>query len=236
MIKNIVFLLVCLSLAGCESTVKWQEEVKLSTGEIITIDREVRHEGGGAAWPQGQGSVPMEQIIRFRYPAQTGPLIEWRSTKLGPAGTYAELPLVLDLGVDKTWFIFTLHWPNEGCVQYVKYQFQNGAWAETLLREQQALLDQSNRDVTYQLRNGVWVKTPLREQQALLDQSYQALKLLTDDIETYPTNLFLAADSNEIEGLISLAEKTKENSSMGYPKHLRKVGPKRGWCRPNDNF
>ena len=183
-------LLICLALAGCDSTVKWREEVKLSTGEIITIDREVKHRGGGAALPQGQGTIPREHLIRFRYPAQTGPLIEWRSTKLSPA-TYAELPLVLDLGADKAWFIFTRHLPNEGCIQYMKYQSKNGAWTEPPLAE---------------------------------------------DIDTHPTNLFLAADSNEIEGLISIAEKAQENASMGYPKHLRKVGPKKKLCIPNDNF
>lgn len=184
-------LLVCLVLAGCESKVKWQEEVKLSTGEIITIDREVKHKGGGAAWPRGQGSVPMEHLIRFRYPAQTGPLIEWRSTRLEPQGTYAELPLVLDLGADKTWLIITRHWITGACIRYVKYQFRNGIWTEPSLPE---------------------------------------------DIDIHSTNLFLAAGSNEIKGLISLAEKVQENASIGYPKHLRKVGPKRVICRPNDNF
>lgn len=187
MIKNIVFLLVCLLLAGCESKVKWQEEVKLSTGETITIDREVKHAGGGAAWPQGQGSVPREHIIRFRYPAQSGPLIEWRSTKLD-SSTYAELPLVLDLGKDKTWFIFTVFPLSPGCDQYLKYQFQNGAWTETQL---------------------------------------------TEDIDIHLTNLFLAADSNEIEGLISLGEKIKENASTGYLSRDKQVGPKRFACNAN---
>ena len=183
-------LLICLALAGCDSTVKWREEVKLSTGEITTIDREVKHKGGGAAWPRGQGSVPMEHLIRFRYPVQTGPLIEWRSTKVGPSGTYAELPLVLDLGADKTWFIFTEHWINEACVRYEKYRLQNGAWMEPPLAE---------------------------------------------DIDTHPTNLFLAADSNEIEGLISLAEKTKENSHPGYGPDLKQVSSSKYWCRSGYN-
>lgn len=184
-------LLFCLLLAGCEKHVRWQEEVKLSTGEVIVIDRDVRHKGGGAAWPQGQGSVPMEHIIRFRYPTPIGPLMEWHSTKVGPRGTYAELPLVLDISADGTWFVFTRHWVDEACVQYVKYQFQNGVWAEAML---------------------------------------------PDDIETCPTNLFLAAGSNTIKGLISIAEKNLENSSFGYPKHLKKVGPKQVLCQPNDNF
>lgn len=127
-------LLVCLSLAGCEKKVTWQEEVKLSTGETITIDREVRHAGGGAAWPQGQGSIPREHIIRFRYPAQTGPIIEWRSTKLD-SSTYAEFPLVLDIGEDKSWYIFTKVGIGGGCRRYVNYQFQHGMWSEVSLPE-----------------------------------------------------------------------------------------------------
>ena len=179
-------LLIGLALAGCESKVKWREEVKLSTGEIITIDREVKHGGGGAAWPQGQGTIPREHLIRFRYPAQTGPFIEWRSTKLD-SSSYAELPLVLDLSTDKTWLIFTKLSINEGCRRYVKYQFQNEVWTEPPL---------------------------------------------ATDIETHPTNLFLAADSNEIDGLISIEEKTKENSDTGYRPYLKQVGPKRDICSP----
>ena len=178
-------LLIGLALAGCESKVKWREEVKLSTGEIITIDREVKHKGGGAAWPRGQGSVPMEHLIRFRYPPQTGPLIEWRSTKVGPRGTYAELPLVLDISADKAWFIFTEHWINEACVRYEKYLLQNGTWTEPPLAE---------------------------------------------DTDTHPTNLFLAAGSNEIEGVISLAEKAKENSGTGYGPDLKQVSSNKYWC------
>lgn len=128
-------MLTCLSLEGCDSHVKWQEEVQLRTGEIIVIDRDVRHEGGGAAWPHGQGSVPMEHTIRFQYPPKTGPVMEWRSTKLEPQGSYAELPLVLDISEDNTWFIFTNVAVNSACTRYSKYQFHNGAWSEAVLAE-----------------------------------------------------------------------------------------------------
>lgn len=127
--------LTCLMISGCEKHVKWSEEVKLSTGETITIDRDVRHKGGGAAWPQGQGSIPMEHLIRFQYPPKTGPLIEWRSTKVGYVGTYAELPLVMDISPDKTWFIFTENASVPACDRYIRYQFRNGSWVETPLPE-----------------------------------------------------------------------------------------------------
>lgn len=184
-----IVLALTLSLSGCENKVKWQEEVKLSTGEIITIDREIKYADRGPAWLHGQGFTPKEYIIHFKYPAQTGSLIEWRSTKLDSL-TYAELPLVLDLGADKGWFIFTRHSINAACSRYVKYQFQNG----------------------------VWMEPPLAEV-----------------IETLPLNLFLAADSNEIEGLISLADKTKENSDSGYSTDLKQVGPKSYWCENGYN-
>ncbi|MHB9118528.1 MAG: hypothetical protein ACYC2R_09675 [Burkholderiales bacterium] len=127
----------------------------------------------------------MEHIIRFRYPAQTGPLIEWRSTKVAYQGTYAELPLVLDIGADKVWYIFTNVYISDACARYTKYE----------------------------LKNGAWVETPL------------AL-----EIESHPTNLFLAAGGVGIEGLITLAEKAKENSSSGYPAYIKQVGPKKYSC------
>lgn len=133
--RKLQWLLILLCLAGCEKHVKWREEVKLSTGETIIIDRDVRHKGGGAAWPQGQGSVPMEHLIRFQYPPKTGQVIEWRSTKVGYTGTYAELPLVLDIGADRTWFILTKNASVPECSRYVKYQLQNDRWIEPLLPE-----------------------------------------------------------------------------------------------------
>jgi hypothetical protein len=172
------------SLTGCVRNVRWQEEVQLSSGEVIVIDREVKHAGGGAAWPQGQGSIPREHIIRFRFPAHGDRLIEWHSTRLDDS-SYAELPLALDVDADKTWTIFTRLPLGGACSQYLKYAFKNGVWVE--------------------------VRLP-------------------DEIGVHRTNLFLAADSNHISGLIGIAEKTKENADPGYPRALRQVGPNRFWC------
>jgi hypothetical protein len=120
-----------LLLAGCGNTVSWDEEVKLRTGETITVEREVKHVSGGDQWPQGQGTVPKEHIIRFTYPPNTKSLIEWRSKNFDlPRGSYAELPLVLDLSKDNTLFIFTIQGVGEDCLRYVKYQFQQGHWIE----------------------------------------------------------------------------------------------------------
>lgn len=173
-----------LSLSGCTKNVQWQEEVQLSSGAVITIDREVKHAGGGAAWPQGQGSIPKEHIIRFRAPAHGDLLIEWHSSRLDKS-TYAELPLALNVDADKTWTIFTRLPLGGACSQYLKYAFKNGVWVEVRLAE---------------------------------------------TIGVHRTNLFLAADSNDISGLIGIAEKTRENANPGYPRALRQVGPNRFWC------
>lgn len=113
-----------------ELHVTWQEEVKLSNGEVIVIDRDVRHAGGGGAWPHGQGSVPMEHVIRFQYPAGSGKWVEWRSSKLEPQGTYAELPLVIDLLPDRTWEIVTAVAINGACSRYTTYRKGTGSWLE----------------------------------------------------------------------------------------------------------
>jgi len=177
------FFLMIVSIATNESAVSWQEEVKLRTGETITIEREVEHAGGGAAWPQGQGTVPKHHLIRFRYPPNTGPLIEWHSTKFDmPRASWAELPLVLDLSTDNIWFIYTMQWVNDYCIRYVKYQLQQGVWSEI-----------------------PWSEEP---------------------IEVHPTNLYLAAGSNAIEGVISLGTKYQENTSAGWMWFFKKVGPK----------
>lgn len=202
-----------LSLVGCKGNTVWQEEVKLSTGEIIKINREVVHAGGGAAWPQGQGSVPMEYIVRFKYPTPTSPLVEWHSTKLEGGRTYAELPLVLDISSDKEWFIFTkLTTPGGGCTQYLKYELKNGAWVEN----RAALADgiETVRPPEYEYKNGVWGDTPLPD-------------------GAYRTNLFLAAGGNKIEGLITIAEKNEVNANIGFIAALRRVGPKRFSCVSN---
>lgn len=182
----VLAILVSASLVGCDNTQRWQEEVQLSTGETIVINREVKHRGGGMAWPQGQGSVPIEHLIRFQYPQGTENIVEWRSSKFDlPSSTYAELPLVLDIGADKTWSVFTKVHINEGCRRYVEYQFKSGSWSETPLPE---------------------------------------------FITQHSTNLFLAAGGVGIKGLISLTEKEKENSSIGYTPDFKLVGPKRVIC------
>lgn len=112
----------------------WREQVRLGSAEVITIEREVVMAGGGAAWPQGQGSIPRQHVIRFKPDPGKDALTEWRSFKLD-SSTYAELPIVLDVTQGKSWFIFTALSLNAGCVQYLKYELRNGTWHEVRLEE-----------------------------------------------------------------------------------------------------
>ncbi len=124
--------LACLALASCKNEVAWHEQVSLSKGEVITIEREVLLEGGGAAWPQGQGSRPRQHIIRFQPTPGIDASTEWQSSKLD-ASTYAELPVVLDVSGNKSWFILTALPLNASCVQYLKYELRDGKWQEVRL-------------------------------------------------------------------------------------------------------
>jgi hypothetical protein len=127
----------CLTgLVACSNSVSWKEEVKLNSGEVIKIDREVRMAGGGSGWPLGQGSIPRGYVIRFRYPERNGSIFEWHSTKKS-TDTYAELPLVLGLGANNTWFIFTRLSISDGvCNQYLKYEFKDGEWKDVPLNDE----------------------------------------------------------------------------------------------------
>lgn len=125
---------IALLLMGCQTTVAWREEVKLNSGEVIVIDRESEHRGGGGPWPFGQGTVPKNYKISFEYPPDSGNIIRWQSTKFDmPRASWAEFPLVLDLDNNKSWFIYTKQWVNSDCIRYVNYRYQYDTWVEVPL-------------------------------------------------------------------------------------------------------
>lgn len=117
-----------LSIKGCQRTLAWQEEVQLSTGETIMIDREVTQDRGSGL-PGFKGYSTKEYLIRFKYPPQSGSTIEWSVSNV--SAYYGDTPLVLDISKDKVWFIYTEHTVSDHCVRYVKHRLQNGVWVET---------------------------------------------------------------------------------------------------------
>jgi len=70
----------CMSLFP--PTEKWKEEVQLSDGRIIVVERELEFESGGGEWARNRrGIKPAEYRIRFVYPEGSEQIIEWRSLK-----------------------------------------------------------------------------------------------------------------------------------------------------------
>ena len=115
--------------------VTWKEEVQLSDGKIIVVEREAIYVAGGAEWASNSsGSKIDEYHIRFEYPAGSGKLVEWRTTKKD-LQTYPEIPLVFDVYSGQP-TIFSLVSISLACEVYSKYVYKNGAWVEEQLSEQ----------------------------------------------------------------------------------------------------
>jgi hypothetical protein len=133
--KNIAFALFALGLlwwlffGGSE---KWKEEVQLSDGRIIVIQRETIHEGGGGEIVSNRsGTKPKERRIRFTHPDGSGKMIEWKSTKLSPR-TWPEKPLILDLESGQP-VIYAIVAISPGCEVYSRYVYKDGNWTEETL-------------------------------------------------------------------------------------------------------
>lgn len=130
-----LFSLVLILIAGCAKTVTWQEEVQLSDGRIIVVEREtLRVSGGDELAHGGSGSRPMEYRIRLSHPDRSGQVIEWRSTKTD-ANLWPENPLVLDV-ISGDVVVMAAVPTSSACDTYSKYVFRNGAWVEELLPEE----------------------------------------------------------------------------------------------------
>jgi hypothetical protein len=131
-----LLLMMGLSLSACGSgSSKWKEEVSLSDGRIIVVEREMVREGGGDEWASNRsGSKPKEYRIRFAHPDGLGEMIEWRSIKKSPR-TWPEVPLVFDLEAGQP-VVFSLVAISSGCEVYSKYIYRNGVWIEESLPEQ----------------------------------------------------------------------------------------------------
>jgi hypothetical protein len=115
--------------AGSE---KWKEEVQLSDGRVIVIDRETIHERGGDEWVHNRsGTKPKERHVKFAALDGSGKAIEWRSTKISP-GTWPEKPLLLDVEAGQPMVLASVY-VSQACEIYLKYIYRNGMWAEEVL-------------------------------------------------------------------------------------------------------
>lgn len=111
---------------------EWNEEVQLSNGKVIVIERELVMEAGGDEWASNRsGSKPKEYRIQFADPSDSKKMIEWYSIKKSPQ-TYPEIPLILDV-VSGQLVVFSSVAKAGGCQMYNEYRYQNGAWVEEKL-------------------------------------------------------------------------------------------------------
>ena len=131
-VRLMLILFLGAGLSACSLT--WKEEVQLSDGRVIVIERDQINEGGGDEWALNRsGTKPKEYRIRFEYPSSSGKTIEWRSTKKSPS-TWPEDPLLFDVIANQP-TIYTLVAISTCCEVYSKYIYQNGAWVEERLPE-----------------------------------------------------------------------------------------------------
>lgn len=126
-------LILGASLTACGAgSIKWKEEVQLSDGKVIVVERDAIYVSGGAEWASNSsGSKIDEYRIRFEYPAGSSQMVEWHTTKKD-LQTYPEVPLVFDVYSGKP-TMFSLVAISRGCEVYSKYVYKNGAWVEEQL-------------------------------------------------------------------------------------------------------
>jgi hypothetical protein len=130
-----LLLMMGLSMSGCSSDMSWKEEVQLSDGRLIVVDRELLYEsGGGELASNHSGSKPKAYLIRFEYPKGSGKMIEWRTTKKSPK-TWPEIPLVFDMESQQP-VVFAILGISPACEVYSKYVYRNGTWIDEPFPEQ----------------------------------------------------------------------------------------------------
>lgn len=130
----VLILSAAFLLTACSKTVKWKEDVQLSTGEVIVIERETRFKPGGGEIATSSGWKPEVSFIRFHYPPGSKEMVEWRTTKLSQTYRTEEHPLVLNVdGASRKPFIIALHTLTTATDRYVKFVLTDGAWTEVQL-------------------------------------------------------------------------------------------------------
>jgi hypothetical protein len=118
------------SVSACGTTEeRWNEEVQLSDGRVIVVERRIIMERGGDEWAYNRAGVkPKEYLIRFSALDGSGQTIEWKSVKNSPH-RWPEIALILDVDAGQP-VVFTSVYLESGCEVYLKYRHQGSAWTE----------------------------------------------------------------------------------------------------------
>lgn len=134
-ITTLLVLMLAACMAGCgPGSVKWTEEVQLSDGRIIVVEREKIYEGGGDEWASNRrGTKPKEYYLRFALPELPEKMVEWHSIKKDIA-RWPEVPLIFDMDSGRP-VVYASVFNPAGCNIYSKYHYSNGVWKEEKLPE-----------------------------------------------------------------------------------------------------
>jgi len=129
-----LILMMGVSMSACSGDQHWKEEVQLSDGQVIVVERAMISESGGGEWASNRsGTKPKEYQIRFEYPVGKGTMVEWRSIKKDD-NLWPEIPLVLDID-SRLPVVFAVVAISNACEVYSKYVYRNGVWVEEPLSE-----------------------------------------------------------------------------------------------------
>ena len=119
-------------------SISWQEEVKLSTGEVIVIEHEGRMRQELSGPFASRDWMFDSDCLRFRYPTGSKELIEWCTRRYSASSGFTpELVRVLDVGPgDLGPYVITDNGGSkEGCEEYFRYRYENGVWRDDTLPE-----------------------------------------------------------------------------------------------------
>jgi hypothetical protein len=78
--RLLVILALAALLTGCERTSRWQEEVQLSDGAVLRVDRAVSYRAPSGALGQPIGRQALGERLSFADPG-TGRVVEWHESR-----------------------------------------------------------------------------------------------------------------------------------------------------------
>lgn len=78
--RLLVILALAALLASCERTNRWQEEVQLSDGAVLKVDRAVSYRAPSGPLGQPIGRRALEERLSFADPG-TGRVVEWHESR-----------------------------------------------------------------------------------------------------------------------------------------------------------
>lgn len=128
-----LFLCLCIALSACGKTnLSWKEEVKLSSGEIITVARTAKTKAfGEIAGPGGWENEGMSVKV----------ILPEKSPENPPEWNFPFVPLVFDRDAQtKQWFMVATFYSCESWyalgkpkLPYTEYRVVNGQWVQQAL-------------------------------------------------------------------------------------------------------